>query len=199
MTWAPAYCTPSELQSWLGSGDIAELALAAEAASRAIDTATGRQFGLVDEAEPRFYEPEWHRNHWYLNIDDLMTDESLVIETVDINGDVVNTLTGVLTPRNAAPVGKPWTRIELVPGSPVWGDLIRVTAKWGWTNVPNAIKMATLIQASRWYARRDNVGGQLTGLQVDDVRYGWAAGQNTELDPDVLASIAPYRKLWVAV
>ncbi|MFN6550663.1 hypothetical protein ACP6C7_18840 [Mycolicibacterium septicum] len=199
MTWAPAYCEADELAGWLGIDEDPELALAIEAASRAIDQACGRQFGVVDEPEPRFYEPQWHRNHWYLDVDDLMTDESLAIETVDISGAVVNTLSGVLTPRNAAPVGKPWRRIELAPGSPVRGDFVRVTAKWGWTNVPGAIILATKIQAGRWYARRENVGGPLTLHEVDDVRYGWAAGQNTDLDSDVLASIAPYRKLWVAV
>lgn len=57
-------------------------------------------------------------------------------------------------------------------------------------------KLATLIQAARLYERRNNTAGPLSSEKVDDVAYGY--GAMTELDTDVAASIAPYRKLWAA-
>ncbi len=62
--------------------------------------------------------------------------------------------------------------------------------------MPDAIKLATLIQAARLYERRTNTAGPLSSEKVDDVAYGY--GATTELDADVAASIAPYRKLWAA-
>lgn len=76
---------------------------------------------------------------------------------------------------------------------------MRVSPWWGWTNVPSAIKYAILVQAARFYERRQNVGGALTSQQVDDVSVGWAASANQDLDADVLTSIAPYRRLWAAM
>lgn len=75
---------------------------------------------------------------------------------------------------------------------------VAVTAKWGWTNVPSAIKYATLVQAARLYDRRENVAGALRTKQIDDIRMDWSAAANQDLDPDVAASVAPYRRLWAA-
>jgi hypothetical protein len=34
---------------------------------------------------------------------------------------------------------------------------------------------------------------------VDDVEVRWAVAGTTDLDADVLASVAPYRRLWAAI
>jgi hypothetical protein len=71
---------------------------------------------------------------------------------------------------------------------------IKIEATWDWTAVPDVVKRAALIQGNRFYERRENVGGPL----IDDVQYRWAPGA-TELDTDVAAGVAPYRRLWAAV
>ncbi|MBU8808958.1 hypothetical protein KL953_08620 [Mycolicibacterium goodii] len=133
-----------------------------------------------------------------------MTEASLTIE-VDNDQDGVpeaEVTAYRLNPINAAAVGKPWTRIEVLPGSAVKPNGVphgvRVSARWGWTNVPNAIKYATLLQAGRFYERRENVSGVLTRHKVDDIELGWSSGAVQDLDPDVLASTKPYARLWVA-
>lgn len=200
MAWQPSYASAAELADWLGVPDEGpELDLACEAASRAIDKACNRQFGLVDDPEIRWYTAEWHRDRWLITIDDLMTAIGLVIELE--NGSEITDYK--LTPINAAPMGRPWTRIEVAPSSAVKPDGslhgVKVTARYGWTNVPNAIKQACLGQAAIFYSRRENVGGMLTKRQVDDVEYGWSAPRaGHELDSDVLLSISGYRRLWVA-
>lgn len=194
MTWAPAYATGAELASWLGvENEGTELGLAVESASRAIDQATGRQFGILSSSEFRWYTTEWWKDRWSVEIDDLMTEASLSIETED--GQPITLYK--LLPVNGQAKGQPWTRIEILPASPVQprGD-VRIAARWGWTNVPQAIKLATLVQAARWYDRRKNVGGALSMETVDDVQRGWVV-QRQELDDDVVAQIRPYRKLWV--
>ncbi len=194
MTWAPAYATGTELGSWLGLEDTpAELALATETASRAIDQATGRSFGLLDSAEPRWYTPEWWKDRWSIDIDDL-GDDTLSIETEA--GEPITHFK--LLPVNAPAKGQPWTRIEILPMSPVQPRHdVKVTARWGWTAVPQAIKLATLVQAGRWYDRRNNVGGTLSTETVDDVQRGWVV-QRQGLDDDVLAMVRSHRKLWTA-
>lgn len=196
MPWSPSYATGAELGSWLGLEDTPpELAFATESASRAIDQATGRQFGLLSSSEFRWYTPQWWKDRWSVDIDDLMTEASLSIET-----EAGESITDYkVLPLNGSAKGQPWTRIEILPASPVQprGD-VKVAARWGWTNVPPAIKLSTLIQAGRWYDRKNSPTGVLTKGVVDDVELGWRAQRN-ELDDDVLAMVRPYRKLWVAV
>ncbi|MCV7039697.1 phage gp6-like head-tail connector protein [Mycolicibacterium moriokaense] len=187
------------MAGWLGvPNEGTELALACESASRAIDKACNRQFGLVSSPEARWYTAEWYRDRWLITIDDLMTITGLVVELE--NGDDITEYK--LTPINAAPTGRPWTRIEVSPSSAVQPNGtphgVKVTAKYGWTAVPNAIKQATLIQGARFYDRRENVGGMLTKQHVDDVEYGWAANAGQELDSDVALSLSGYRRLWAA-
>lgn len=176
MTWAPPYATASDLQSWLGGGDTAELALAVEAASRAIDRATGRQFGSVTAT--RFYVPD----RGVVDIADTF-DAGLIVE---FNGEPVEFTP---LPRNAPADGQPWTQLRVA----VSGE-ISVIGEFGWPTVPDAIKLATLIQAARFYSRRQNVGGPLSAERVDDVAYTY--GATTELDTDVAASIADYVRPW---
>lgn len=182
MTWALAYCTVNEARSWLGGGDTAELALAIEAASRAIDKACGRQFGVTDAAEAQPFKAEYWRGTTYVDIDDTF-DADLAVTGVD---------SFTLYPLRAR--GKPYTQIQIPRHV---GDLVEVTAVWGWPEIPDAIKQATLIQAARFYERRDSAGGPLIQKNVDDISYRWGATQ--ELDADVAASIGSYVRLWVAV
>ncbi|BBY43239.1 hypothetical protein [Mycolicibacterium celeriflavum] len=208
MAWAPQYVTADELAAWHSESidpveNEAELTLAVEAASRAIDKATGRCFGQVASNETRWYTPEFYRDRWLIDIDDLMSDDALVIE-VDRDGTPEAAITAYkLTPINAAAIGRPWTRIEVLPSSAVkpngLRNGVRVSARWGWSAIPSAIRYATLVQAARFYDRRNGIGGTLTSKQVDDVSMAWAASAIQDLDPDVLTTIAGYRRLWAAV
>jgi hypothetical protein len=210
MAWNPQYCDVADLASWIhddSNANNAELTLAIEAASRAVDKATNRQFGLVATPEARHYTAEYDRvtRRWFIDTDDIQTTVGLIVAVDnDGSGDYAESITDyALTPANAVPNGKPWTRIEVLGRSGVKPNGLRnsakVTARYGWTTVPDAIKLAAMIQAARFYDRRDNVGGLLTKRQVDDVELGWSiSGQTQELDPDVLASISAYRKIWAA-
>ena len=172
--------------------------MAADAASRAIDQATGRQFGSATQT--RTYRPRWHRNGWYVDTEDIMSVTSVA------NHDSTAITDFILTPRNAVPNGRPYTGIEFHGGTPfAWyggypvnhhHSVITVTGEFGWTAVPEAIKLATQIAAGRLYERRNSPGGVLTQRDIDDTSYHWAS--SAELDADVLATIRPYVRVWAA-
>lgn len=170
MAWEPDYVTAAELKLALGIADSVDDAWCASvvtAASRAVDLHCSgdmrRQFGVLAVADTRYYPMTYRAelDRWVARIDDLMTTVGMVVQTTDA---VPETLTdNRLEPRNAAPRGRPWTRLALAEGlSKVWSTLpaeIAVTALWGWTAVPSTVKTATLLQGMRFYARRDSPYG----------------------------------------
>lgn len=197
MAWAPDYVTLDELKSYVGITYVledAELSLAVSAASRAIDNRTSRQFGRVTAAEERYYTAEYSNGTWAIPIDDLMTTTGLVLK---IGGTTISSDGYRLTPRNAAAKGTPWTEIELTAAAeatPSAGDEIAITASWGWSSVPNQVKLATLLQASRFAARRQAPFG-VAPSPAD----GTDIILRASLDPDVHLILSPYtRRVWAA-
>ncbi len=164
MAWKPDYITSVELKRELkitDATDDAWVALVISGASRAVDRHTRRQFGLLDAPALRQCGPATYRSEldrWVVPIPDLMTDTGLIVE---LAGDAV--LDAELEPVDAAAEGKPWTRLLLAEGAsvtwPTRGRRIAVTAQWGWSAVPATVKTATLLQAQRFYARRDSPYG----------------------------------------
>jgi len=208
MAWAPDYCTAAELKAYVRIGDTADdtqVALAIAAASRAVDrfcsrNAMRRQFGLVASAEARYYTAHYDdaRLRWVVEIDDLMTTTGFAF-AVDSNADY--TYSGSITaydlkPMNAAARAKPWTELVVRPTSTVFPtdaeDMVKVTAKWGWTSVPDPVKQATLLQASRLLSRRDSpygiAGSPETGSEMRLL---------AKVDPDVEVALVDFkRKQW---
>lgn len=189
--WAPDYVTVEEMAAFKtidDDVDDVQIAVAVSTASRAIDDLCNRQFGKVDVAEERVYTAEWRpdRGRWVVPIDDVQTAAGLEVAVSN------ETLTGyTLEPRNAAPSGRPWTRLVVDSDSAVVPTgceyEVAVTAVWGWTTVPVSVEQATYLQASRLISRRDSPYG---------VAGSPAAGTELRLlarvDPDVAVSLRPY-------
>ncbi|MFI7677873.1 head-tail connector protein [Actinophytocola sp. NPDC049390] len=187
MAWAPDYCASADLKAYLRVGDTiddAQIALAISAASRSVDRYANRQFGLVAAPEARTYTAYWDRNvcKWAVQIDDLMTETGLVVET-----------TYTMHPRNAAQKGRPWTRLYL-DSAPADTDAVEVSGRWGWTTVPDPVKQATLLQANRILERRDAPFG-IAGSpdQGSEMRI------LAKVDPDAAVVLGPYVRQWGAV
>ncbi len=191
MAWAPDYVTEAELASYLrivDTQDDVELGLAISGASRAIDQATNRQFGLVS-AEERTYSVryDYERAVWVADVDDYQTTTGLV---VDVDGDVVATFTK--EPRNAAQKGRPWTRVVFTSDSevtPSCDSEVAVTAAWGWTSVPATIKNACLLQASRFFTDRNAPFGVAGSPDM-----GSELRLLAKVNPDVEVMIRAYRR-----
>lgn len=202
MAWAPNYCSSAELKAYtriLDDLDDAQVALAIAAASRAVDNVTRRQFGVLSVAAARFYTARYDalRAGYVVDIDDLQTITDLVVAT-DTEGDETFSTTVTdyaLLPRNAAADGKPWTVLAFGSDSDVATGVeqVRVTGLWGWTEVPDAIVQATLLQASRLLMRRNApfgvAGSPETGSELRLL---------AKVDPDVEVALRPFkRRRWM--
>ena len=201
MPWAPAYATPSELAHYNGDAaatDTAELTLAVDTASRSVDRACGRQFGALDEPQARYYTARYDAScrQWVIDTDDFATTDGMVVEHVGPQYD--SALAGYLpSPVNAVVNGRVWTSLVIGSGAAVVPNVsengVRITAKWGWPSVPPAVKLATLIQASRLYARRNAPFGIAGNLDVGEMRL------LDRLDVDLMTSVRPYARVWGCV
>jgi hypothetical protein len=205
MAWAPEYCTSAELKAYTridDNVDDAQIALAISAASRTVDRYANRQFGLVAAPEARYYTAEYDRDlcRWTVSIDDLMTVTGLLVNAdLQDDGTYSDTIDEyALRPVNAAPKGRAWTRIVVHPTStnrPNGKDAaVEVTARYGWTTVPDQVKQATLLQATRILERRNSpygiAGSPDTGSELRLL---------AKLDVDVAVILGPYVRQWGAV
>lgn len=213
MAWAPDYCTVADVKGYLRITDTADdvlLAAWVTAASRAVDKNCGRQFGQVATAEDRTYEAHFdsHIGCWVVQVDDLYDASGLTVTGQD--GQSITDFE--LGPLNATQKGKVYERVLLTqPGcsggsSGFWWPWsgaypvsslrprVKVTfnsAKWGWPSVPPAVKVAAMLQTARLAARRDAPFG---------VAGSPAAGSEVrllaQLDPDLVTSLAAFRRNW---
>ncbi|MBW0117024.1 hypothetical protein [Pseudonocardia abyssalis] len=182
------YATTAELGAYLRITDDVDdvtLALAIAASSRAIDVASNREFGLTATPELRYYTANYDRrsSRYIVQIDDLMTADDLVVTK---DGVAVTDYT--LAPRNAPAKGQPYTELWVSSAGEV-----EVTALWGWTEVPDAVKSACLMQASRLFARRDSPFGVAGSLDM-----GSEMRLLAKIDPDVEVTLRAFRRWWGA-
>lgn len=199
MAWAPDYITAAELSGFLripDHDDDVQLGLAITAASRAIDRYTRRQFGSAATPEARFYTAhyDWGRDRWTVPMDDLMTAAGLTVAFDSVSDGTYSSPVTAYSPRpaNAAVKSRPWTQLAILSTTPVLTAFeagVKVTATWGWTAVPAAVKQACLLQASRIHARRDSPYG-VAGSPTDGTELRLLA----RVDPDVEVALSDYRR-----
>lgn len=196
---ANEYVTSAELKDTLElTGESfadSDIALALTAASRAVDHVCDRRFWADATATVvRYYSPESsHR----LAIDDLVTLTEFAVDASRSGSfDEVWTVNTdfVLEPLNAAADGWPWTTVEVLTLRtsrylPCERRAVRVTGKFGWAAVPDAVKQATSICASRLMKRSREVPfGVAFGVEG-------AALRLAREDPDVMSLLLPYQRL----
>lgn len=211
MTWAPDYVSVDTLRRYLrlpDSGDVGEpeedadndavYGPAITAASRAIDTSCSRQFGST-AAAARYYTPRWAAdlNAWVCEVDDFMSVSGLAI-LADLDNDGTYEITIDVadvhkSPSNAAANGKPWTLLRFLSGPTLSAnvDSLSVSTPWGWTAVPDDIAAATLLQASKFSARRNSPYGIAGSPDL-----GNELRLLKKLDVDVELMLNGYRRYW---
>ena len=200
------YVDKTDLKTYIGlsgSGQDTNIDNAINGASRLIDKICGRHFWQDDAVTEKYYTPI---NHYYVEVDDISTTTGLIVQldTTD-NGAYDKTITldtdFVLKPFNPQ-VHKissttyyfPHTELNILTTrsdetfDPTIIKNIKITAKFGWSAVPEAISQATLIQATRLWKRKDtpfNVfGNEQTGQRE----------LFSKIDPDALQLIKGYVK-----
>lgn len=207
MTIDDPYVTLAEAKASLSMGSQtyldADLTLALLAASRGIDSATGRRFYPdTDVNQVRYYTPDSER---ILMIDDVITLTQVALDRAGSGTfDEVwtNNTEFVLGPLNAAAESAPYEYVQVRRfgiGSrssyrnslPLTDRGVKVTAKFGWSAVPAEIKVATSIIASRLVKRvREAPFGVVFSGGIDST----AAIRIAKTDPDVAPIIAQFTR-----
>lgn len=208
MALFPDYATSAQLKAQLRIEDTAddlEIARAVTAASRAIDHACNRQFGLNGSAVARVYAGDCTRidGRPAIAIFDVMTTSGLVVK-IDQGDDGTHETTLTLNtdfhlwPYNAGGDLKPWTHIVFTAQAQAYPSgvpqEVQVTANWGWTTVPTIVEQACLIQASRFFVRRDSTYGVAGSPEV-----GSEVRLLDRLDSDVAMMLRAVKRPWGAV
>lgn len=202
MAWEPDYVTVDELADYVrvdDADDDVQLGLAISAASRAVDRATHRQFGLVAAPEERYYTAQYDRQcyRYTVDIDDVVIVTGFAVDAdLGDDGTYTTSITSYdLKPANAITRDRPYTKILLRPDVSLTTnpDAVRVTARFGWADVPDTVRQATLLQASRFFTRRDAPFG-VAGSPDQGSELRLLA----KVDPDVQVMLGAYVRWWGA-
>lgn len=197
------YASLSEVKAALritDSVDDALLETAVESASRLIDQHCGRNFYSTGTAVPRVYAPD---DAVTVRVDDIATTAGLVVKTSSNADGVYDTTWPAsdyqLEPLNGVSGGMavPYNRLRAVDGTYFITNgreaTVQVTAVWGWSAVPTAIKQAAIIQSSRIFKRLDSPLGVAGFGDLGVMRV------SSSLDPDVRMLVSAYVRFPVAV
>ena len=160
------------------------------AASRAIDEMTGTRFYTTTSTEIRYYTPT---SPYVLMVDDANTITEVASD--DAGGTVFGTVWTANTdyvaePLNAVVDGEPVKQIRKHPRSTkqfrCYPRSVRVTGKFGWPAVPEAVKVATSIVSTQFLTQaRSAPLGIITGFDGTAVRI-------SSFGPRVQDLLAPY-------
>jgi len=202
MSVTNGYCTLAQLRTHLGdtgstqSTELLERAI--NAASRAIDKHCGRRFWIDSTVQVRTYRPSDGDLAW---VDDIATTTGLVIKT-DSAGDGTYATTWAstdyeLAPENADANGQAyaWWRIGAVDRYlfPTLGRYrpLQVTAKFGWSAVPDEVEEACILRAASIFKRKESIDGVAGFGDLGVVRI------SLRRDPDVAALLDNFIRMRV--
>lgn len=170
-----------------------ELSRALDAASRHIENWCHRQFNRSDIALPQLYRPS---RAGRLAVSDIWTIEELAVE-VDTAGDggfattwtsddyVLEPMNGIVDGVSGWPYSEIYATTYNFPCSRQ--ARVRVTAKYGWEEVPAPIKSATLALATDLFKLKDAAFGVTGGTGE------FAAPMRVRENAAVVALLEPYR------
>lgn len=206
MALGDPYITVAELKTYLGISDVVDdirLGDAVNAASRQIEHFCCRQFNDEGSTSARVFRSD---TGGLVRIADFSTVTGLVVKTGQ-TGAYATTITidvdFIVEPLNsrgneipfASTAGAFWRlrslRNTIFPTVLYGADPnVEVTARWGWSSIPEEVTQAAYIQSSRLFRRKDSPEGVLGGFIDSPVRVG------SQMDPDVkmlLKSLVKHR------
>jgi len=183
---ATQYADKTELKAYIGlsgSGQDDNIDSALDGASRQIDKITGRRFYQDSSAQVKTYTPN---NEFILDVDDISTTTGLIVKLDDNDDGTFETTLTINTDFIVEPVNPdiikitggttylaPYTQLRILNTrsserfDPSIVNNVQVTAKFGYSFIPEPIKQATLIQGLRLFKRKDApfniLGNEQTG------------------------------------
>jgi Phage gp6-like head-tail connector protein len=170
MSVSTGYCLRDEAKATIGVDDANDDALidaCIQVASRNIENWTGRRFVGETSATPRTFAS---LSPHLVYVNDFWDTADLVVATdTEGTGTYATTLTtsqytlnpsGGIGPEGST--GWPYSGIHAISGTTFphrWGwvtpDNIKVTAKWGWAQVPDDVQMACRLLTQQMYRAKD--------------------------------------------
>lgn len=199
MALGDAYATVTDLEARLGSPDDGTYEALLDAASRAVEAFTRRQFNRADEATPRRFRAVDTRR---LPTDDFHTVTDLAVEVDGTAWDVADVdprpWNGIVGGVSGWPffdlfaVGRYWPWSRRAP--------VTVTARWGWAAVPEGIRQTTLNVAASVAssASTSDEAGQVKSMSIDGYSVSYAAGDGSTrtalVDLATFSLADPYRR-----
>jgi hypothetical protein len=182
VTHQPLYVTVGELKSAIqletNTAD-ADVARALHAASRAIEKVTSRRFWLDDEPTVERYTA--------LSTDMVIINDAAEIDSVSINGVEMDAGNWFAEPtNNPAAIGEPYLWIESDSRFPLNRQAIEVTGKFGWPEVPDAVKQIVIVTANKALKRTREAPWGIVGSQFDGLSL-----RITRDDPDLQLYVEP--------
>ena len=191
------YCTLADVKAALRITDTIDDALlenSINSASRMIDQYCNRYFYSSSAGEVRYYKANdgfvcWIDDAQSISEIKTASTDPLIFDTTWEAGDYQ------VLPANRWANGAyyPITGITATDNYlfPVWADmaLVKVTGQFGWSSVPEPIKFACIIQASRLFKRLESPLGVAGVSDIGIMRVG------ANIDGDVAQLINPFRLL----
>lgn len=190
------YCTLAEMKTALqltDNVDDTSLEVAVAAASRMIDNYTSRFFyksGTTEAPATRYYTPQ---DIWTLATDDIVSISEIASDD-NFNrtyGTIWAADDYMVEPVNNPARGWPVSRV-LAVGAYIFPSTlpqsVRIKGVFGFSAVPSEINIATQLQASRLFVRRQSPFGIAGSAELGTVRLA------AKLDADVEALTRSFRK-----
>ena len=202
------YVDKTTFKAYIGLSGTAQddnIDTAIDSACRLIDKICGRRFYQDEEVVAKVFTPN---NSLYLDTPDISTTTGLIVKLDDNDdGTYEKTLTintdFIVEPSNPRLIKEtggqsyyePYNKITILDTrsserfDPTIKNNIQITAKWGFSFVPEAITTATLIQALRYFKRKDTPFNT-----YGDVNTG-VSELFSKIDPDVQTLLKGHKKL----
>jgi hypothetical protein len=191
------YCTLADVKAALRITDNVDDSLlenSVNSASRMIDQYCNRYFYSTNAGEVRYYKANDGFTCW---IDDAQTISEIKTSSTDpvIYDTTWSADDYQLLPNNRLANGGYYPITSIIATDnllfPVWADiaLVKVTGQFGWSSVPDSIKFACIIQASRLFKRLESPLGVAGVSDIGIMRVG------SSIDGDVAQLINPFRLL----
>lgn len=207
MSLTNAYATVAQLREQFDDGGtalpVALLERALNATSRGIEDFCGRRFWLDPVVQTLTFDVEWPDLLLLEGLDEIGSTTGLIVKTdTSGNGTYATTLTlGTdfrLGPKDAAAHGPAyaWRRLEILKKTTthwfmVGEDNVQVTARFGWTLVPDGVEQACILRAAQIFKRRESISGVAGFDGFGVVRI------SRSRDPDVAELLEPHIKTTV--
>lgn len=189
---AKAYCRIDD------NVDDSELSTVIDAVCRKIDGYCGQEFNDAGSATARVFHASWSSRSLWLNESPFHTTTGLVV-AVDSSDDgtydtTISSSDYTLFPLNGISdgvTGVPYNRIVFDSDVSLYASNVKpsvqVTARWGWSSVPSAVKQATKIELASVFGRRHSPHGQPVAGQGDFL----FRVSTKDLDPSTVALLRP--------